>query len=43
MNISSQLAILQSFVMQMKIKWADNSEYFFESLQNLKDLVDVSY
>ena len=24
---------------QMKIKWGDNSEEFFESLQDLKDLV----
>ena len=45
-NIPSQLVILQSFAMQidincrMKIKWGDNSEEFFESLQDLKDLVD---
>ena len=25
---------------RMKIKWGDNSEEFFESLQDLKDLVD---
>ena len=26
----------------MKFKWADNSEDFFESLQGVKDLVDVN-
>ena len=42
MNISSQSAILQTFVTQMKIKSADNSEDFFESLHDLKDLVDLN-
>ena len=28
---------------QMKIKWEDNSEEFFESLRDLKNLVDLNY
>ena len=46
MNISSQLAILQSCYAdincRMKLKWADNSQDFFESLHDLKDLVEMN-
>ena len=43
MNIPSQYAILQSFVMHMSTtEWGRHSEDFFKSIQNLKYLIDVN-